>query len=148
MSTRETAIGEMRTRLENILVASGFNTDVGQVVMLGEQPVFGADDPTAVVSLIVGQDSAGYQGEHVVVELPVEAQAIVKADVDDPWTTVEAVIADIKKAVETDRDLGGALIRRGLERGATRPFDRESGSEFVGAGVEYRLKFKELWGAP
>lgn len=148
MSTRETAIDEMRTRLRNILVANGYNTDVGQVVMLGEQPEFGPDDPDAVVALIVGDDVPGYQGEHVVVMLPVEAQAIVKADVDDPWTTVEAVIADIKKAVETDRDLGGSLVRRGLERGTTRPFDRESGSTFVGAGVEYRLQFKELWGAP
>ncbi len=142
------AIGEMRTRLENILVTNGYNTDVGQAVMLGEQPAFGPDDPSAVVALIVGADAPGYQGEHVIVTLPVEAQAIVKADVDDPWVTVEEIIADIKKAVETDHDLGGALIPRGLERGATRPFDRESGSEFVGAGVEYRLMFKELWGAP
>ena len=48
-SVRETAIGELRTRLENILVANGYNTDVGQDVLLGEQPVFGPDDPTAFV---------------------------------------------------------------------------------------------------
>ena len=75
-------------------------------------------------------------------------QAVVKADTESPWSTVEAIVADIKKAIETDQDLAGTLLPRGLTRGKTRPFDRESGGEFVGAGVEYRLLYAEEWGAP
>ncbi len=148
MSVREDAISELRTRLEEILTTNGFNTDAGQLVMLAEQPVFGPDDPEALLSILVGSDEPGFQGENTVIDLPVEVQAIVKASVTDPWVTVEAVIADIKTAVETDHDFGGVLLRRGLVRGPTRPFDREAGSEFVGAGIEYRLMYNERWGAP
>lgn len=149
MSSRSLALAEMRTRLKTIRRINGFNTDAGQEVFLGEAPVLGADDPTEVLALVVGADTPGFQGEAVVVSLPVEVQINVKIEaLADPWMTLEAAIEDVKKAIETDHELGGKLIRRGLERGPTRPFDREAGSLFVGAGIEYTLKFGESWGAP
>lgn len=149
MSVRSAALAEMRTRVKTITKANGFNTDAGKKVFLGEAPVLGPDDPDAVIALVVGADSAGYQGEHASVSLPVDVQVNVKAtDLEDPWPTVEAAVEDVKRAIETDHDLGGKLLRRGLERGSSRPFDREAGSVFVGVAVEYTLRFVELWGAP
>ncbi len=148
MSVRQAAIAELRTRLETILTASEFATDAGQLVLLGEHPMLGPADPEASIAIIVQEDEPGYQGENVTVVVPVDVQAIVKADAVDPWMTVEAVIGDIKKAVETDHDLGGNLVSRGLERGPTAPLDREEGATFVGTAVTYRLVMIEKWGAP
>jgi len=147
-STREAAIGELRDRLEAITMANGFATDAGALIFLGESPTLGPDDPTAAIAIEVQEDIPSFQGEHVVVTVPVDIQAIVKADADEPWMTVEAIVTDIKTAVETDRDLGGTLIARGLMRGTVRPLDREPGSQYVGAAVQYRLLMKESWGSP
>ena len=148
MSVRSVAIEKLEGRLEQIRKSNGYATDAGQLIFLGEQPVLGPDDPVAAIAMVVRRDEPGYQGENVDTVLPVEVQAIVKADITRPWATIEAVIGDIKKAVEVDHDLGGTLKPRGLERGATEPMDREAGSEFVGCGVTYRLNFAEQWGAP
>ena len=147
-SVREAALGELRDRLEAILVANGFGTDAGALIFLGESPTLGPDDPTAAIAMEVQEDIPSFQGEHVVVTVPVDIQAIVKADADEPWMTVEAIVTDIKTAVEVDRDLAGTLIARGLMRGTVRPLDREAGSQYVGAAVQYRLLMKESWGAP
>lgn len=145
---RRAALTTLRTRLRGITKLAGYNTDVGKLVFLAEEPVLGPDDPEAALAIVVGTDEPGFQGEHVVVRLPVEVQAVVKVAASDPWMTIEAILEDVYKAVETDHNLGGALLARGLERGSTRPLDREPGSEYVGAGVEYRLLYKQLWGTP
>ena len=148
MSRRQEILAKFVERLERILVANGFQTDVGQLVFIGERPVLGPDDPTASLDVVVSADEPGYQGENVFVTLPVTVHAMVKSDWVTPWQTVEAVIADIKTAIETDHDLDGLLIPRGLERGPIVPRDREAGDTIVGAGVQYSLKYVEQWGAP
>ena len=150
MSVRSDALTELRTRLATILESGGFNSDAGAVIFIGETPVAGPGDPDASLAIVVGEDSPGFQGEHVVVDLPVDVQVIVKASTDTwgSWLTVEDIIADVKTAIEIDHDLDGTLIRRGLERGSVTPHDRDSGSEFVGASVRYILKMAETWGAP
>lgn len=148
-SKREDVIRALRDRIALISVTNGYNTNAGQKIFLGETPTLGPNDPAAALALVVGTDESGYQGENVVSNLPVEVQAIVKADVSDPLLMIEAVIADIKRAVELpDRTFGGLLINRGLKRGSTRPFEREAGSEYVGAAVEYVATLAEGWGAP
>jgi hypothetical protein len=135
-------------RLEMIRKDNGYQTDAGSRIYIGENPVLGEADPEASLAVVVKETEVGHQGERVVETLPVEVQAIVRADASDPRATTEAVIADIKTAVEKDHDLNHTLIRRGLERGKTRPFPREDGSQYVGATVEYRLMYAEDWGRP
>lgn len=148
MSNRQDALAEMRVRLETIQKADGFQTDAGKLVFFGEAPTLGPDDAPAAIVIVPQRDLRKYNGEQAVVTLPVQIQANVKVDADDPGGTLEAVIADIKKAIETDRNLGGNVVERGLEGGETEPLEREEGSAFVGASVEYRLTFPEVWGAP
>lgn len=148
MSRRQDILAAFVARLEGIQVATGYQTDVGQLVFIGERPTLGPDDPPASLDVVVSADEPGYQGENVFVTLPVMVHAMVKADWSTPWQTVEAVIADIKTAIETDHDLGGLLVPRGLERGPIEPRDREAGDTIVGAGIQYSLKYVERWGAP
>lgn len=148
MSARQAALTELRDRLQRITAGNGFSTDAGQLVILGENPVLGPDDPAQAIVMVVAEDEPSFQGENIVITLPVRVAVVVKADASDPFGTIEAVLADVKTAVETDHDLGGRLIKRGLTRGPTTPLPKEDGSEFVGASIEYRLMYAEGWGTP
>lgn len=148
MSTRQTIIEEIRSRLAGITVDNGYQTDAGALVFVGQTPALSDADPEQALAIRVGGDDIGYQGENVLVTLSLVVHALMRADVDEPTTASEAVIADIKKAVEIDRDLAGALQPRGLERGTTTAADRSQGSEYVAATVEYRCRFVERWGQP
>jgi len=150
-SVRLDIVSEMAARVAKILKADGYNTNAGQLVFLGEAPTLGPSDAEEAIALVVRDDAVRHQGENVFTVLPVEVQALVKAGVPGPLVAIERVIADIKYAVEMvagqqDHSLGGLLVPRGLERGTTRPLERDAGSEFVGASVEYRLSFAERWG--
>ena len=147
-SKREAILTALIARVSAIQVANGFATDAGAVVIVGETPELGPDDPTVALAVILGDDQPGYQGEHVFVELPIGIQALARADLEQPWLSIEAVIADIKRAVELeDRTLGG-VVRRFLQRGPTRALPREPGSTTVGAVVTYIAPFVEQWGNP
>jgi hypothetical protein len=158
MSTRQAIITELRARLARISTANGFQTNSGQLVFLAENPMLGEADPEAAIWLRILGDIPGHQMKNIVLRLPVEVCAIAKANLSDPWSTVEAVIADLKTGVERDRSsamgepdhsFGGLLAHsRGLVRGSTTPLPREDGSTFVGASVGYGLDYVERWGTP
>lgn len=147
MSTRLDILNAIRTRLALIRTANGYNTEAGALIFLGEQVTLGSSDPAEALAIEVRDDEPGHQGMNVVTVLPIEIQAIVKDSVATPILAVENVIADIRKAMESDQNLGGlALEPRGLMRGGTRIIPREEGSTTLGAGCEYRVEFTEKWG--
>ncbi len=148
MSVRQSILTELISRLSGIAVVNGYQTDSGAVVYDGQTPSLAEGDPEQALAVVVGGETLGYQGENVLVLLSVVVHALLRADVDQPTLASEAVIADVKKAVEVDHNLGGILQPRGLERGETTAARREQGSEFVAATVEYRFRFVERWGQP
>lgn len=149
-SRRQLILEAFRTRLQAITTDAGFQTDAGKAVFLGEAPTFGPADPDAAIQIGVGDD-VPISSQNTVVELPIEIAAIAKPDLDRPWEAIEAVIADIKTAVElADRTLGGRLPGswQAFRRGPTRTLPRDPGSTTVGAAVEYRVTYTEKWGQP
>jgi len=153
-SRREDALLDLRSRVAFIEIAKGYGSDAGKAIFMGETPVFGPDDPPAALAIVVGADSPTTQGGLVRTRVPVEIQAIVPATIDDAFMALEAIVADIKRAVEIEgvqafrtRSLKGTLPM-GLERGVTRILPRDEGSLFVGTGIEYVLSFEEKWGDP
>ena len=148
-SKRYSFLAALRTRLEQITVANGFNTDCGSSILMGEDPIFGPADPESYVAIVVGEDTPHHQAENVASVLSIGIQAIVKADSEAPLLLIEAVIEDIKRAVELeDRTFGRLLSKGTFVRGATRPLERAAGAEYVGAVVEYRGQLVEGWGTP
>ncbi|HMJ88146.1 MAG TPA: hypothetical protein VK504_33445 [Vicinamibacterales bacterium] len=147
-SRRQQIVEVFRTRLQAIRLISGFETDAGALVLLGETPELGTDDPDQVIAIVVDDELPSHQGENVASMLPIVIAALAKADLDEPWLAVEAVLGDIKKAVELeDRTLGGLVPAR-IQRGPTRTMTREAGSVTVGVAIEYRAPLVERWGNP
>ncbi len=156
-SRRERAIAAIVARLEEVTRDNGCATDAGAHVIVGETPTLGPDDPPAVFAVVVQEDSHRFQGEHVVSTLPLEIQALLPAGSEDPWLAAEAMVADVKRAVELrEEDLavddrrrfGNAVQRDGLARGNTRAAPRPEGSSYVGIGITYEMQIRETWGNP
>jgi hypothetical protein len=148
-SRRQAILEELLARLQRITRDSGSLTDGGLTVFFGEAPELGADDPVEAVLLVVEPDEPAHQQAGLLINLAVTVYAMARADLEQPYLAAEALLGDIKRAVETeDRTLGGRLRWHGLERGITRTMPRDDGSVFVGVGVEYRMQYAEGWGNP
>lgn len=147
-SRRQTLLAQIQARLQAITRGNGFQTDAGDAVFLNESPVLGPDDPPEAIAVMVGEDVPVWVGENVHVTVPIEIQGLANADLEAPWITAEAVVADIKQAMELeDRRFGGLLAGR-MERGSTRVVEREEGQTTVGVSVEYLFPVSEAWGDP
>lgn len=143
---RQQVLAAIEARLLVILRANGYQTDAGVAVYLGEAPPLGPDDPPAAIAIVVRDDIPSDQGDVVHVVQPLELQALANVSCQRPWQTVEAVLADLTRAIEIeDRGAGGLLVRD-LVRGRTRTLLREVGTTTVGVGREYRVTYAERWG--
>lgn len=145
---RQRILEALKTRIEAIQIVNGFRTDAGGRVFLHEDPQFGEEDPTTAIAIVVGDDEPYWHAEQVAIRLPIEFRALAKADLEEPWKAAEAVLADLKQAIELEDRTLGRLIKPNLERGTTRTIPREVGSEYVGVGITYHSTYTERWGAP
>ena len=160
-SKRQAALTDLLNRLSFITKAKGYNTDAGASISQGEAPRFGdAEDPETALAVFVGDDVPEHAGGMIRTRVPIEIWATVPAGLSSPLLAIEAIIADIREAVEIERDGGvdrslglmaeggPATMPTGLERGSTRPLRREPGSDYVGASCEYVARFETSWGTP
>lgn len=153
-SRRHQLLLEFGRRLEAIRVGEEidedavFETDAGANVWLGETPGFGENDPDVAIGIVPGDEEPTRNAENVIVELPVEIQAVANADLDEPWLAVEQVLADVKRALELEDRLMGGLLSEFMTRGATRTISRQDGSTAVGFGLTYVCVYREKWGHP
>lgn len=149
LSLRQQILSAIVTRLAVITSADGsFFTDAGATLFAGEAPQLGPDDPAHAIAVLLVDDDPRPAGPGVLVTGSVEVHAVANPTLDDPWTVIEQLLADIKRAIELpDRRLGG-LLNADMVRGAARPLPRQEGSLTVGAALSYQLQWKEGWGAP
>jgi hypothetical protein len=145
---RERILGEFVARLQTIRTENGYATDAGALILLGDVVALGPDDPPAAIAIVPQDDRPRFQGMQHFLEWPIEVQAIVTPDLDKAWLSVEAIVGDIKRAVETDDRTLAGLVPRTIERGTTRVLPRDPGVSVVGAGVTYLVPYAESWGNP
>jgi len=146
MPTIRQGIGaEAVERIATILTANDFETDAGANVFIGSTPELGKDDPDDAIAVVFGDDSVTHQQQKTYLTLPIEIQAVVKVGPSNAWLRLEAILGDIKRAMETaDRRIAGYPMRRGT----TRTLEREPGSTTAGVGVTYEMDYSEPWGQP
>lgn len=134
-----------------VIRASGddqFATDAGQALFLGGVPALGPADPDAAIAILPLTDVVLRTGENALIEWPIQIAAVAKADAQEPWVTIELVLADIKRAIELpDRTLSRLLAGR-LERGPTEVLEREPGSTSLACAITYVAQYAEGWGTP
>lgn len=149
---RRNLLAAITARLEAITIDGGFETDAGREIFLGQDADLGDNDPDAVLAVSFGEERPTSSQVKLCYDLPISIKAVVKANLDDPWMTIEDMIGDIKKAMELeDRTLGGLVNRNanhGILRGPVTALQRETGSSTVGAEVQYIAPLVEPWGAP
>jgi hypothetical protein len=136
----------MRSRLETITQANGFNTNAGEQIAVGEAYNLGPDDPDIALAMIVNdEDMLAPQGDvKRAIHLPIDVVVLVKPDLDDVIGSIELAIDDVRIAVESDRTLGNVLINT-LRLGPIRTLPRESGSSVAGAILPYSLPISEAY---
>lgn len=154
LSTRQEILAEFERRLSAIDGTPPFQTSAGLEIYRNEVPNLGPDDAAAAIAIITEPDSVGWQKQNLLIDLPVAVAALARvsdtADVRAATKTVEAVVADIKRAVELeDRRLGLQQVdSRGIKRGSTSTLARQDGSTTVGAAINYDVTYVEAWGNP
>ncbi len=148
MSNRSEILAIVKTRIEGIRIADGFATDAGATVFMGEAVSLGPDDPDTAVAIIIGDDEPHWQGVQLMIRLPFHLAALAKGTLDEHWTTIEAMLGDIKQAMEVEDRRMGRRLTSPLTRGSTRTMAREAGSTTVGVTVTYVIDYAEVWGAP
>lgn len=142
---RQRILEAFRDRL--LTITSDDTFELRPTLFLGETPKLGADDPDTAILIVVQDTAPRFQGENVFENLPVEIQALAKADLDEPYVAVETILGRIIEAVELeDRTLGG-LVPRMIEVGPTRTVPREEGSTTVGVAITYIAPYIRRWGA-
>ena len=136
-------------RLNEISRANGYETDAGAAIFLGVVPELGPDDPAEAIAILPEDDRVTWQGEHAHLVWPIQVAGLAPASSDEAWLVVEAIVGDIKRALELeDRALSRLLVRPGIDRRSTRVVPREAGSMTVGAAVTYENSYTEQWGRP
>lgn len=136
--------------LKLITPGDTFQTDLGQRAYLYEAPAFGPedDDAKSAIVIAVSDEEVVWQQVKLLIKLPIEVQALVDSDLDQPWLAAETIIGDIKRAMELDDRRLGGLLNAEMERRSVRALPREPGTTAVGLGVGYMLTFTEVWGVP
>jgi len=145
-SRRQQILEAFRDRL--LAVTTDDDFERRPTLFLGETPPLGPDDPDTAIAIVVQDTEPQYQGVNVFESLPIEIQAIAKADLDQPWLAAEDILGRCIAAIELeDRTLGG-LVTRKIDVGPTRTLPREEGSTTVGIAITYVAPYARQWGVP
>ena len=101
-SMRRRVLDSIVARLQAITANNvDFETDAGQLVYVGEPQALGESDPAQAIAIVIGEDEPQSQtAGALLVTTPFEICALAQVAPEDPWTPVEAVLADIKRAME------------------------------------------------
>lgn len=146
---RKRILEALAERLRVIQMANGYATDAGRYLYWGPV-VLGPNDPPVGIAIVPGptETNALQQGKKIIT-LPVEFHALAFApqEVDDAWLRVEAVLADIKRAIELEDTTMGRLAVD-LTAGEVTPLVKSESGVFIGYAAEYRVVYTEHWGDP
>lgn len=150
MTRRQAILLALKERLRTIKKLDGFTSDAGDFVTIGEPPDVQPDQyPPAAIVITVQDTAPRYEGRGVFIEMPVDIEATVVVEDDEPYITAEGVLGDIITAVELIDDLTiGGLLKSPIEMVSVRTAPREPGSNVVAIVATYRCFYTRMRGQP
>lgn len=141
-SIRELILANIVTTLQGITIDNGFTFDVqrrnvrrmiGSVAEVAEFPT---------LYLVVGQEQILTPvHDKVTVRLPVTIEAWCRDSADTLPTTLEALVADVRKAMNADYTRGGNAIES-YEDGCTEPILSEAENLRGVVGIHYHVQYR------
>ena len=146
----------LRSRLEMITLANGYQTDAGRNVMIGQRLAdHRADILPAIRVMRSNEPTIQLQGRRRDLTFAASVECFVLADQDNPGLALEDVIADVKKALflADDRYLqdvvsGKCLLHTELSLDVIALAPVEPGSRVESAVMAVSGAFPELYGDP
>lgn len=132
----------LKTLLETVTIANGFQTDIGTTVYAGRRNV--DDDQPPCTALVEGEDKPGDNTarDAIKIEIDYAAVAYMPCDPDNPNDAAHLAIKDMKKVLFQDGPrLGnrvGGISYLGRDIGP-----RADGKAIVMAVVHFRITFAE-----
>lgn len=148
---RQLILAEVLARLQTIRRPNGFETDAGRYVLIGEIAI-GPDDADEAIAMVPGETSPlsdrtiGKVAEVLPIGIAALARVRSYTEYARAWMRAEAILADIKQALEiADRTYGG-LIQNDLRRGPTVTLERPEGGDTLGIGITYEAWYHTGWG--
>lgn len=103
----------LKTRMQAITIANGYNTDIGTRVLMGRRKIDASHVPCVVI--IEGDDEPTREADsrmEIPVDLDFVFSAYVLCDPDHPNDAAHLAIKDIKRALWDRNTMGGNLGRK------------------------------------
>lgn len=150
LQTAEEISDEVYSRVSQILIANGFETDVGRLVFRGRRVIDDDLIPCAVV-IEGAEDVEGQVQTQVNIEHEFLVHAYLPCEQDHPNTAAHKALRDLKRALFTSAGKGDwtwgrrvkAVHYRGKEFGP-----RADGAAFVLCVVAFAVEYVERLDAP
>jgi hypothetical protein len=152
-SKRQRILEALADRLREIQATNGFETDAGLHLYWGPVVLGPDDEPLAIAIVPGGTETNPQQAGKKIIMMPVQLHAVVREETPQPntlentWLQAEAILGDIKRAVELD-DLTLGKLAVDIAAGEVVPLLREEGGSMLGLQIEYRIIYTEHWGDP
>jgi hypothetical protein len=146
MSTASEISDLLASRLAGINITNGYQTDIGERVMLGRRRLDESHVPCAI--LVEGDDTPkSEQRDRVLLEVIFMLEGHSSCDPDNPNVVAHKIISDLKKSIwSTDTTFGNRV--KNLRYLGRQIQPREDGQATVAAGIEISLEFTELLSSP
>lgn len=136
----------LAARLAQIMIANGYQTDIGAKVMLGRRRLDESHIPCAI--LVEGDDTPkSEQRDRVLLEVVYMLEGHAACDPDNPNVTAHKIVSDLKKAIWADSAISGPNVKN-LRYLGRQIQPREDGQATVAAGIEISLEFAEQLSSP
>ncbi len=107
-TVREQVVNAVADRFRQILVANGYNTDVGNSVFVWKDTPFSVEELPALNIRDESSDIEEHTNVSELFRLNIRTDIVVSNN--DPIPTIRAILQDVRKAISVDETFGGLVL--------------------------------------
>lgn len=107
-TVREQVVDAVASRFRQILVANGYNTDVGNSVYIWKDTAFSVEELPALNIRDESSDIEDLTNKQETIRLNFRTDIVVSNS--NPIPTIRAILEDVRKAISVDETFGGLVL--------------------------------------